>query len=626
MSNWLGWWKSGKRAGQAPSVTKLAALDTLAASVMLADNDLNITYMNRGVKALLTEAEEELRKAIPGFSVASLIGRNIDAFHKNPSQQRSMLHRLSAVHRATIRIGTRSFDLIATPLVNANGERIGTAVEWMSAEARLLNLDYSAQIAAIGRSQAVVEFSLEGNILTANENFLQTVGYTLQEVKGRHHSLFVEPAHAQSAEYRGLWDKLRSGQHSAEQYKRIGKGGREIWLQATYNPILDASGKPFKVVKFATDVSDQVRTVEEVRNLVQAAIDGDLTRKIATRGRSGNLLALSEAINSLIDAMKAMVAQMRIAVSTVRTGVDEIAKGNIDLSQRTEQQASGLEETASSMEEMTSSVKLSADNAAQASQLASAARTQAEAGASVVSEAIGAMQSINSASGKIVDIIGVIDEIAFQTNLLALNAAVEAARAGEQGRGFAVVASEVRNLASRSAAAAKEIKALIQDSVAKVAQGSKLVDQSGKTLTDIVLAVKKATDVVAEIASASNEQACGIEQVNKALTSMDQVTQQNAAMVEEAAAAAQSLLDEARQLDNMMSKYRVGSEDSVAPTRLAEPRRETTAKRAPTEERRAVRRPWSAKDSGGTAARKGVAAAKLPRTGTDGGETEWKEF
>ena len=466
---------------------------------------------------------------------------------------------------------------------------------------------------------------MDGTILAANENFLRTVGYTLPEVAGKHHSLLVEAAHAQSAEYRGLWEKLRSGQYAAEQFKRIGKGGREIWLQATFNPILDANGTPFKVVKFATDVTDQVRTVEEVRNLVQAAIDGDLTRRIATQGRSGNLLALSEAINSLIDAMKAMIAQMRTAVSAVRHGADEIAKGNADLSERTEQQASGLEETASSMEEMTSSVKQSADNAAQASQLASAARTQAEAGANVVSEAVSAMQSINSASGKIADIIGVIDEIAFQTNLLALNAAVEAARAGEQGRGFAVVASEVRNLASRSAAAAKEIKTLIQDSVGKVAQGSRLVDQSGKTLADIVVAVKKATDVVAEIASASHEQASGIEQVNKALMSMDEGTQQNAAMVEEATAAAQSLLEEARQLDDMMSKYQVGGENLAAAPRSVVPRRETTAAGTPSQERRATKRPW-AKESDGPVARKSVPAPGAARTGTDNGASEWKDF
>jgi methyl-accepting chemotaxis protein len=535
-----------------------------------------------------------------------------------------MLARLSAVHRTTIKIGTRAFDLIATPLFESNGERNGTAVEWTSAEARLMNLDYSAQIAAIGRSQAVVEFAMDATILAANENFLRTVGYTLPETVGKHHSLFVAPTHAESADYRGLWETLRSGQYVAGQYKRICKGGREIWLQAAYNPILDASGKPFKVVKFATDVTDQVRTVEEVRHLVQAAIDGDLTQQIATEGRSGNLLALSEAINSLIDAMKAMVAQMRTAVSTVRNGADEIAKGNADLSDRTEQQASGLEETASSMEEMTSSVKHSADNAAQASQLASAARAQAEAGANVVSEAISAMQSINSASGKIADIIGVIDEIAFQTNLLALNAAVEAARAGEQGRGFAVVATEVRSLASRSAAAAKEIKALIQDSVGKVAQGSKLVDQSGKTLADIVVAVKKATDVVAEIASASHEQACGIEQVNKALMSMDEGTQQNAAMVEEATAAAQSLLEEARYLDDMMAKYNVGSENPAGAPRSKEPRVETAVTRTPLAERRATKRPWS-KEAGGPIARQTVPSPKAALTGTDD-ETEWKDF
>ena len=284
MSVLSSWWKGGKRSGTAPAAARLAALEGLSASVMLADNDLNITYMNKGVTALLNEAEAELRKAIPGFSVAALIGRNIDAFHKNPAHQRSMLSRLNSVHRATIRIGTRAFDLVATPLFKANGDRDGTAVEWTDAEARMLNLDYSAQIAAMGRSQAIVELELDGTIVTANENFLHTVGYGLQEIKGRHHSIFVDPADAQKPEYRMLWDQLRSGQFSAGQFKRIGKDGSAIWLQASYNPILDPSGKPFKVVKFASDVTDQVRTVDDVRKLVQAAIDGDLTQRIATQG------------------------------------------------------------------------------------------------------------------------------------------------------------------------------------------------------------------------------------------------------------------------------------------------------------------------------------------------------
>jgi methyl-accepting chemotaxis protein len=490
---------------------------------------------------------------------------------------------------------------------------------------KMLAAENESMLAAIAKAQGMIEFDLDGNVLAANDNILSVLGYSLTEIQGRHHSLFVEPTHAKSAEYRVFWEKLRAGRHDAGQYRRIGKAGHEIWLQASYNPILDASGKPFKVIKLATDVTDQVRTLEEVRTLVQAAARGDLTQKIATQGRSGNLLALSEAVNSVIDAMKSMVAQIRTAVSTVRAGVDEIAKNNLDLSQRTEQQASGLEETASSMEHMTSSVKQSADNAAQASELASHARSMAECGAGVVSEAVAAMQSIYSASGRIADIIGVINDIAFQTNLLALNAAVEAARAGEQGRGFAVVAAEVRNLASRSAAAAKEIKTLIQDSVAKVAEGTQLVDHSGKTLIEIVTAVNKATDVVAEIASATREQASGIVQINSALMSMDEVTQRNAAMVQEGTVAAQSLLEEARNLDEMMATYKIGENLSVA-RRPPESRERTTKIIASASANRRGPTRFLLKDSATPSPRQSAPAAKASRTGTDAGETEWRDF
>ena len=238
-------------------------------------------------------------------------------------------------------------------------------------------------------------------------------------------------------------------------------------------------------------------------------------------------------------------------------GAEEISAGNANLSQRTEEQSSSLEETASSMEEMTSTVKQNADNAGQANQLAIAARDQAEKGGAVTAKAVRAMADINEASRRIADIIGVIDEIAFQTNLLALNAAVEAARAGEQGRGFAVVASEVRSLAGRSATAAKEIKDLIQDSVRKVQDGSLLVTQSGQTLEQIVSSVKKVSDIVAEIAAASREQSAGIEQVNRAVMQMDELTQQNAALVEQATAASQGMADQARELNEMMARYRV---------------------------------------------------------------------
>jgi methyl-accepting chemotaxis protein len=422
--------------------------------------------------------------------------------------------------------------------------------------------DYEGQLAAINKAQAVIEFGLDGTILTANDNFLRTLGYRLDEVQGKPHSVFVEPRQRESAEYRQFWEKLRRGEFDSARYKRIAKGGREVWIQASYNPIFDLNGKPYKIVKYATDVTAQVKmqealdhAVKETQAVVEAAVAGNLTERIDLKGKSGQIESLSANVNMLIDSMMAVVTEIKAAALEVQSGSDEIAHGNTNLSQRTEEQAASLEQTAASMDEMTGTVKHNAGNASAASQLAAAARLQAEQGGIVVTDAIRAMRDINSASKKMADIIGVIDEIAFQTNLLALNAAVEAARAGEQGRGFAVVASEVRSLAGRSAMAAKEIKALIQDSVTKVEEGSKLVDQSGAGLGEIVTSVKKVADIVAEISAASQEQSSGIEQVNKAITQMDEVTQQNAALVEEAAAAAESLKSQARKLSASMARF-----------------------------------------------------------------------
>jgi len=296
------------------------------------------------------------------------------------------------------------------------------------------------------------------------------------------------------------------------------------------------------------------QAVGVARRIAGGELDHDV--RIERNDELGELLT---ALRDMAGKLAQIVGDVRGASDAVSASAREIATGNDDLSQRTQEQASALEETASSMEEMTSTVKQNADNAHQANQLAAGARSQAEQGGQVVSMAVSAMNEINASSRRIADIIGVIDEIAFQTNLLALNAAVEAARAGEQGRGFAVVAAEVRNLAQRSAGAAKEIKDLIQDSVEKVRTGSGLVDESGKTLTEIVDSVKKVTDIVAEIAAASQEQSVGIEQVNKAVTQMDEVTQQNAALVEEAAAASRSMEDQGQKLVELMRFFRTGS-------------------------------------------------------------------
>jgi methyl-accepting chemotaxis protein len=292
---------------------------------------------------------------------------------------------------------------------------------------------------------------------------------------------------------------------------------------------------------------------------------GDLSIAIETADSDkGSLLVeMKEMRNSLVS----IVGQVRVGTETIGTASREIAAGNIDLSSRTEMQASSLEKTASAMEELTSTVKQNADNAREANQLAATASDVARKGGDVVSQVVDTMGSINASANKIVDIIGVIDGIAFQTNILALNAAVEAARAGEQGRGFAVVASEVRNLAQRSAAAAKEIKTLIGDSVEKVERGSKLVGQAGVTMDEVVASVKRVTDIMSEIANASQEQSAGIEQVNLSIIEMDSMTQQNAALVEEAAAAAQSLQDQASELAHVVSIFKLveGEEVYVAP-------------------------------------------------------------
>jgi len=326
------------------------------------------------------------------------------------------------------------------------------------------------------------------------------------------------------------------------------------------NRVTGESGERLGTVMEWTQRTQEVRVERELQEVLAAVNGGDLSRRLDLTEKSGFFEALGAGVNRLAESLVEIVTGVKSAGREIALGAEEITAGNSNLSLRTEEQASSLEETASSMEEMTTTVKQNADNAAQANQLALAARDQADQGGAVVGRAVEAMSGINDSAKKIADIIGVIDEIAFQTNLLALNAAVEAARAGEQGRGFAVVASEVRSLAGRSATAAKEIKSLIEDSVRKVEDGSGLVTQSGRTLGEIVTSVKKVSDIVAEIAAASREQSSGIEQVNRAVVQMDELTQQNAALVEEATASSQSMAGQVRELNDMLARYELGDE------------------------------------------------------------------
>jgi methyl-accepting chemotaxis protein len=447
------------------------------------------------------------------------------------------------------------------PIMDLNGKPF-KVVKYATdvTEQKLRNADYAGQIEAIGKSQAVIEFQMDGTIIQANENFLNTMGYRADEVKGQHHSMFADVEYKNSNDYRQFWEMLNRGEYQAAEYKRIGKGGKVVWIQASYNPIMDLNGKPFKVVKYATDITGRKNAINEVKRVLLLLAEGDLTASIEEEFE-GEFKELGDAINSFVGELSDTISQISSAATTINDASTEIAQGNADLSSRTEQQASSLEETASSMEELTGTVRLNSENANQANSLASEASAVAIEGGHIIGKVVDTMSSINESANKISDIIGVIDGIAFQTNILALNAAVEAARAGEQGRGFAVVASEVRTLAQRSANAAKDIKELISDSVSKIENGNVLVNQSGDTMEKVVTSIKRVNDIMSEIAAASAEQATGIDEVGKAITQMDEVTQQNAALVEEAAAAAESLQSQAVQLTDRVASFKM--EDSL---------------------------------------------------------------
>ncbi|WP_020565711.1 methyl-accepting chemotaxis protein [Methylosarcina fibrata] len=655
------------------------ALETVTSCVMIADKDRKIIYMNPAVTQMMRNAEADLRKVFPGFDTDRLIGSSMDQFHKNPMHQQRILSELSSIHKAQINVGGRAFSLTASPIIDAQGQRLGSVVEWvdrttetrfheqmnqiieatanglLSIRAKPEELDEgmyrniakginsvlealinplavaTKYIGDISRGEIPEKITTEykGDFLMLRKNFNVSIGVlngliTCQQLMAEEHGKGNLDWMIDVDRFQGVYKTVVEGingmvaghiemnKKAMDCVKEFGEGnfdapldkfpGQKAFINTTIEQVranlkaliadtdllvqaaaeghletrADAArhqGGYRRIVKGINDTLDAiVAPINEVVWVMGALAKRDLTEKISTNYQ-GTFARLCDNVNVSVDNLAQAVMTIREATDSINTAAKEISAGNADLSHRTEQQAASLEETASSMEELASTVKQNAENAKQANQMALTAADVAGKGGNVVQQVVNTMNAINESSRKIVDIISVIDGIALQTNILALNAAVEAARAGEQGRGFAVVASEVRNLAQRSAAAAKEIKALIGDSVEKVEDGSKQVLEAGKTMEEILTSVKRVTDIMSEIAAASVEQSSGIEQVNTAVAQMDEVTQQNAALVEQAAAAAESLEEQAATLSETVDQFRLDAFGK----RAAEPQRRTAA-------------------------------------------------
>ncbi len=455
------------------------ALDASTSGMMISDSEGKVVYMNPVVTRALTDSEQAMRERVPDFKASKVLGSHFDVLNSDSTQSGVALSSLKETYRSRLKLGKQHFDMAASPMFASDGQRIGTALEWMD---RSADTEFRHGLRNVAQKAAAGILTARVQVNTSEERYVE--------------------------------------------------------LANIFNSLMDLTST----------------AISEVQRTMAALAAGDLTVRSKAE-MMGSFGELNSNANGTADALAKAIGEVQIAVSAISSAAAEIASGNMDLSKRTEQAAANIEETAAAMEEMTATVKQSAEHAQQAKQLASRAAEVATTGGGTVDEVVRLMRDIEDSSRRMADITTTIDGIAFQTNILALNAAVEAARAGEQGRGFAVVASEVRALAQRSATAAKEIAQLINESVAKISEGATVAQRAGDTMHEIVGSSRKVADIITEITAATVEQAKGLGEVNNAVTQMDQATQANSALVEEMAASAQSMSDQAEQLSEIASRF-----------------------------------------------------------------------
>jgi methyl-accepting chemotaxis protein len=545
-----------------------AMLENASINVIFADRDLSIRYLNpASIRTLQT-----LERHLP-IKIDSLIGQSIAIFQEDPERQRRILTDPSKLpHRGVISIGPEKLDVLISPIYDDDGAYIGPMVTWSVVTEKLAleaaNLEYAGRMAAIEKTQSVVTFAMDGTVLTANENFLNLVGYTLDEIRGKHHGMFVDEAYRSSDEYADFWAHLHQGEFEAQDYKCIGKGGKEIWIRASYNPIPDASGTPVNVVKYAIDITSQRHKVDRILACVTAAGNGDLTREVGVSG--------SDAIGQVGEVLSTFFADLRSSISAIAQHAQALANSAEELtavseqmnvnardtsaqanvvSAAAEQVSNHVQTVATGAEEMGASIREIAKSASEAAKVATAA-------VKVAAHTNGTIGKLGESSAQIGKVIKVITSIAQQTNLLALNATIEAARAGEAGKGFAVVANEVKELAKETAKATEDISHKIeaiqgdtQGAVEAIEEIGTIINQINDIQITIASAVEEQTATTNEIGRNVGEAAKGSNEIAQNITGVAQAARSTTGGANDAQGAAAELARMAAELQNLVGRF-----------------------------------------------------------------------